>query len=66
MAMYDELQNISSALNEPKLPIWEQLQRRRIKAKETLQDIDNAIKALKDNPQFEHMLNVLAKVTNRI
>lgn len=64
--MYDELQNISSALNEPKLPIWEQLQRRRIKAKETLQDIDNAIKALKDNPQFEHMLNVLAKVTNRI
>ena len=49
---------------EPSLPLLDQLKRRRTVAQKVLQDIDNAIKVLEDNPQIQQVLDVLAKVTN--
>lgn len=62
--MLDTLNRAPTLTCQPKLPLLEQLKRRRAETQKTLQNIDEAIKALEDNPEFEKMLNVLGKVAN--
>ena len=47
-------------VREPRVPLLEQLRKGRVMAQKELEDIDNAIKALEDNPTFEHMLNTIS------
>ena len=64
MSALDNIYRDTLPTCEPKQPLLDQLKRRRIAAQKAVQDIDNAIKALEDNPQIQQVLDVLAKVTN--
>lgn len=61
--MYDEIIKSDCSISGRRPPLLDTLEKQREQKQTELDDLDAAIKALKDNPEFEKMINILGKVT---
>lgn len=63
--LYGELEG-AKPVSPRHIPLLERLERDRAQIQQKLDEIDEAIAVLKDNPGFQKILDTLSKVTNRL
>jgi len=60
---YENCESLAPKIKE-KITLLEKLKFQRENLQKKLNELDDAIKALENNPEFEKMINILGKVTH--